>query len=286
MGKSRNVIFLAGLLILSGCAGGAGDPYHRAVEQYGMGRIDLSVREYREAMAANPDDVRPKFNVAVIYQDAGRLDEAEVLYRAILDRQSDHAPAWSNLASIQEKRGLMSEAEKSYLHAVESDPENPWIVSQYGFFLLRAGRLTEAGTKFEHALRVNRKCANAWYGLGMIAEKNGDNRTALQNYDRAVVYNPNDLEAYLRAADIRISQGERGAAVGLLRKAVGLAPERGDLSLRLGRLLREEGRLKDAEKALERARKNGAVAAECDRELSIVYGKLAEESAARAGVTQ
>ena len=68
----------------------------------------------------------------------------------------------------------------------------------------------------------------------------------------------------------------------LLQKAASLNPARGDINLQLGTLLREEGKLKDAEKALELAKRAGAPQADCDRELSIVYGKLGEEAAGKA----
>ena len=115
----------------------------------------------------------------------------------------------------------------------------------------------------------------------MIAEAKGDLPTALRSYDKALIYNPSDLEACRRSAEIMISQGERGRAVGLLQKAASLDPARGDINLLLGKLLLEEGKLKDAEKALELARKTGAPSAECDRELSIVYGKLCEQAGAK-----
>lgn len=283
MGKNRGIVLLAVLLLFSGCATSGGDPYKRGVEKYGKGRIDEAIREYKEAALAHPGDPRPTFNLAVIYQDRGRLDEAETLYRAIVGQYPHHAPAWSNLASVQERLGRIGEAESSYRRAIESDRDDVWTVSQFGFFLLRAGRQAEAVAAFEDAIRINVRCSNAWYGLGTVAEQKGDQRAALQNYDKALMYNPADLEAYLHSVDIRLARSERGAAIGLLRKASDLAQQRGDISLLLGRLLREEGKLKDAEKALEQAGKNGAPAAECERELSIVYGRLSEEAAARAG---
>jgi hypothetical protein len=51
-------------------------------------------------------------------------------------------------------------------------------------------------------------------------------------------------------------------------------------------LLREEGKLKDAEKALEQAKMAGAPTAQCDLELSMVYGKLCEEASANCNANQ
>jgi len=280
MGRNSAFI-LACLVFLSACASGVAGPYNRAVEDYWMGHLSESVESYKQAIILNPSDPQPKFNLGVIYQDQEKLEEAERLYRTIVEHDPGFAPAWSNLASIQEKRGQADEAEKSHRCAMEADRGGCAAASQFGYFLLRAQRRDEAAAVFENSIKKDSRCANAWFGLALIAEAKGDHRTALRSYDKALIYNPSDLEAYLRSAKIMISRGERGRAVGLLQKAASLEPARGDINLLLGRLLREEGKLKDAEKALELARKTGAPLAECDRELSIVYGKLCEEAAAK-----
>jgi Tfp pilus assembly protein PilF len=279
MGRT-SVFILAFLIFLSACASGRMDPYNRAVEDFSMGRVSESVEAYKQAIVLKPSDPRPKFNLAVIYQDEGKLVEAERLYREIAEQDTGFAPAWSNLAAIQEKRGQADEAEKSHRRALEADREGCAAACQFGYFLLRADRKDEAGAVFEQSINKDPRCANAWFGLGLLAEGKGDYRTALRNYDRTLIYNPSDLEACLRSANIMISRGDTVHAVDMLQKAASLDPARCDTNILLGKLLCEAGRLKDAEKALLQARNAGAPPAECDRELSIVYGKLCEEATA------
>ena len=89
------------------------------------GHLSQSVKTYEQAVILDPSNPKPKFNLAVIYQDQGRLEEAEKLYGAIVDKDPGVAPAWSNLASIQENRGHTDEAEKSHRRAMLADP-NGW----------------------------------------------------------------------------------------------------------------------------------------------------------------
>jgi Tfp pilus assembly protein PilF len=178
--------------------------------------------------------------------------------------------------------GKADEAEQFYRRAVETSGDGCAETSQYGFFLLRAQREKEAAAVFERSLKRDPRCANSWFGAGMIAEAGGDQRKALRSYDNALIYDPSDIEAYLRSANILIARGDASRAAGLLQKALSIDPARGDINLLLGRLLSGEGKLKEAEAALEQAKKTGAPPAECDRELSIVYGKLSEQAAAKA----
>ena len=94
--------------------------------------------------------------------------------------------------------------------------------AQFGYFLLRADRRDEAAAVFEQSIREDPRCANAWFGLGLIAEEKGDQRTALRSYDNALIYNPSDLQAYLRSANILISRGRLGPCRGVVAK--GLKP--------------------------------------------------------------
>ena len=274
---------LACLIFLSACASGGGTLTTGPLKITAWGTSCESVEAYKQAIILNPSDPRPKFNLAVIYQDQGKLDEAERLYKTIVEHNPDFAPAWSNLASIQEKRGQAEEAEKYHRRAMEADRDGCAAASQFGYFLLRAQRSDEAAAVFEQSIEKDPRCANAWFGLGLIAEARGDLRTALRSYDKVLIYNPSDLEAYRRSAEHHDFQGREGPS-GRSASKGGEAwiPARGDINLLLGKLLREEGQLKDAENALELARKSGAPPAECDRELSIVYWELCEEAAAKA----
>ncbi|MDR3570308.1 MAG: tetratricopeptide repeat protein [Syntrophobacteraceae bacterium] len=282
----NSALLVVCLLVLSACASGSEGPYNRGVEQYGIGHVGRCVKDYRQAIAQRPDDPRPKFNLAVIYQDEGKLREAENLYEELVARAPGFSPAWSNLASIMEKRGLVDRAERMHRRAMKADggcAEG----CQYGFFLLRQGRKVEAEKVFKKSVGRDPRCANGWFGLGLIAEGNGDIRAALRNYDRDSIYNPSDVEAYLRSSNILISMGDTARAAGLLEKAAGENRaggdvDHGDIELRLGILFLGNGELKKAEKALELAKKNGAPPGQCDRELHSVYRKLSARSAGEA----
>jgi Tfp pilus assembly protein PilF len=204
----NSVLILVFLLGLCACASGPETTYNQGVEQYAMGHVESCIKEYRQAIVLHPEDPRPKFNLAVIYQDQGRLEEAENLYREITRQDPGFSAAWSNLAAIAEKRGGISEAQKLHLRAMQADGGSCALASQFGFFLLRQGQSIQAGKVFEKSVQKEPRCANSWFGLGLLAEAKGDLPAALRDYDKDSIYNPDDVEAYLRSADILISRGD------------------------------------------------------------------------------
>lgn len=211
------------------------------------------------------------------------MDEAGKIYRELVERHPDYAAAWVNLASIREQAGDHEEAERLFRRGVEATRDDSAPLSQYGFFLLRRDRPAEAAEVFREALKRDASCANACFGLGEIAEKSGERAEALRWYERAARYNPTDFEARLRAARIAASLGDRPGAIAHMQAAVALKPDRGDAFLVLGQLLREDGQMKDAERAVEEAAKHGAPEAECNRELAVIYRNLADEAERKGG---
>ena len=270
---------LTGLMMLSGCAATPRPlaHYQRGIDYHGKGQWGEAIREYQRAIDLDPADPDPRFNLGVLYQDRGNLKEAKEQYQAILDRHRDYAPAWINLASLQEIEGDMQTAEAFYARARQADPVGSVPATQMGFFLLRRQRPDDAAAAFTEALRRDPQSANGHYGLASIAEARGDYQLALKHFVQAVQSNPRDLQACLKAGELSGRLGLRDDAIRYLRRAALLDPVRGETYLQLGLLLRDEQRWKAAEQAFREALAQGARPAECHRELSRIYERLAVE---------
>jgi tetratricopeptide (TPR) repeat protein len=277
-GSLRIVIPLMLCLIVSACASTTVSHYNLGVENYTRGKLPEAIAEYKEAARLNPQDPRPVFNLAVIYQDQGRDKEAAELYESILRQHPAYAQAMVNLASIQESGGNNGKAEELLKRSLEMDRDTCSPPSQYGFFLLRANREEDAEAAFKEALRRDATCANAYFGLGSIASRAGDNKLALSQFQEVIHYNPSDLSAHLKAAELLIDQGKRSEAIALLKKAAAIDSRRAETFMLLGRLLSREQAWKDAEQAVEKALSLGAPPRDCYLELSRIYQKLAEEA--------
>lgn len=86
----------------------------------------------------------------------------------------DNGDVWWNLGWIESSRGNQKEAITAYLKTTEFLPEEPAI----------------------------------WYNLGYCYEMTGEENKATEAYFRSIELGSEDLELYMRLADLLISQEE------------------------------------------------------------------------------
>jgi tetratricopeptide (TPR) repeat protein len=90
-----------------------------------------------------------------------------------------------------------------------------------------------------------------FYNLGLTYLGRGQIGAAEENFQKAITAPTPVFEAYLRLAEIAVSQGRTDSALGLLEEARFKYPERLDGILAYGRLLTDLGRSEEAEPYLE-----------------------------------
>jgi len=93
-----------------------------------------------------------------------------------------------------------------------------------GVFSLERGNLREAETFFVRALHLDSKLLQANLYLAKVALRSGDTAKAESHVDHVLVAEPGIAHAYYLKARILARKGERGRALGCLKKAVELSP--------------------------------------------------------------
>lgn len=122
--------------------------------------------------------------------------------------------------------------------AIKTFPDYFAALDRLGVELLKQQRFPEAAVHFEHAVKVNSKSSNSWYGL------------AFARYAKKQI--PEAIEAAGKAAD--------------------LAPESADISLLLGIAQRQGRNYVDAEKSMLKAKKlSNGLLADASWNLALLY---------------
>ena len=129
---------------------------------------------------------------------------------------------------------------------------SPVALRLQGLIEFQAGHLDAAAAKFAELLRTNKFLDDAFYYLGLIADRQGDPERALRLYAQ-VQSGENAIPALLRAAAILQTHGAPAAAEELLDRLIEDQPQRvPEIIIARARMSADAGDLRSAATLLER----------------------------------
>ena len=156
----------------------------------GHGRRAERYLERAERIAPNDHRVLLRRALLVLKSGAAGAQEHAI---ALLTRAAQAPAAHSaraNLALLSARRGRPKMALHWAEDCVRRAPLNHICQHALGVAALSAGELALAEDALRAALRLRPHYANAYYNLGVIAERRGHARAALDHYRKARSYNP------------------------------------------------------------------------------------------------
>ena len=157
------------------------------------GKPDEAFPHFEAADAINPRDPMSHNNLGVYLQTHGRTKEAMAQYQTTISLTSDpglSSQAYANLGAAQRELG-----------------EDGLAVQN-----------------FDEAIRLNPNQANAWFGKGLLAEKQGKSNDAINYLSRSVELQPTG-EGYLELGKSLEQSGRRQEALEAYRQALKLVPD-------------------------------------------------------------
>jgi tetratricopeptide (TPR) repeat protein len=150
-----------------------------------------------------------------------------------------------------------SDAIKWLQKAVEFDPQNKDAWYYLGRAYYSTARLPEARKSFLAVLSLDGHNARSENNLGLILETEGHLTEAAQAYRQSIAWQQQSAhpseQPYVNLGSLLMEQGEIREAEAALQKAVELAPANAYCHLKLGMLYHKSGQLQSAQRELERA---------------------------------
>lgn len=132
---------------------------------------------------------------------AGRRAEAEREYRAAIAADPDFAPAYLQLSRLLVRSGRLREVLAIAGEAVARFPRDPKLRTWYGDALLKRGRLAEAERELRRALALPGAEGYPHYTLGLVYLQLGRNREARAQLERATSIQPDAPEGWYQLAN-------------------------------------------------------------------------------------
>jgi tetratricopeptide (TPR) repeat protein len=135
--------------------------YMRSVTHYNLGnelfaaeRPEAAVREYREAIRLQQDNVQARNNLGVVLASRGDLAGAEEQYQGALRISPSYVDARLNLARTLHESGNPRAAIEQYEHARRLSPERADLHEELGEVYAEIGESDRASRSFERARRI------------------------------------------------------------------------------------------------------------------------------------
>lgn len=238
------------------------DNFQKAVEsgnndaRYNLALHHLKTTEYEKALALlDYEGVDAYFGRGLVYMEQGDDQKALDVLKLVLQDAPHHAGAYYNLGFIATRLGRYEDSLTYIRKGMEIEPNyenvkyhlslDP-VISEFGPYLVpRAQSLAaEALDKVftPHALDPGEFVAKAEELLGQNQPSE-----AIQQLDEALKIEPRLSRAVILKADVQFRQGAAAQAIKLLEDYLIEQPDDIDVSSALARILRESGRLEEAE---------------------------------------
>lgn len=143
------------------------------------GVADEAIKQYEQAIKANPKAITPYMQLGVTYEQQGKIDKAIEYYKKVLDINPKFAPAANNLAWLYSEHGgdinlALSLAET----AKEQYPDDPSISDTLGWIYYKRQAYLKAVALFKESLNKEPNHPVIRFHLGMAYYKKGDKKMA------------------------------------------------------------------------------------------------------------
>ena len=280
--------------IAAGNNAAAADSLRLMADSYGShGRAQQSLATYERALemlktlGEHEKTGAVLNNMAIHFENEGKLDRAERLYREAMGNfveagdKANQLITLSNIADTRYLRGNLSEAERLYEHGLEldssldlSDPS--YLLYRRADLYLAQGKLEQAREGAQRAIALirphkadYRNLTTAMMVLAEVKEANGDMTGARKQFDEALELrrklNESDLvhDTNVALAELAVQEGHPEKAESLLLAAItDFEKEKSDPSaatacVTLSRAMLAQGKIEEAEAAVQRAAKFG-----------------------------
>lgn len=140
---------MAGILILALPASAQDSSFSRAVALQKAGDFEGAAGEYREFLAAHPDNVEARSNLGVVLVNLGKYEDAINEYKAALTSAPSNAVVRLNLGLALYKASQLEEALEAFGLVLKASPEKLQARYLAADCQLRLGRPAEAITLLE-----------------------------------------------------------------------------------------------------------------------------------------
>jgi arylsulfatase A-like enzyme/tetratricopeptide (TPR) repeat protein len=196
---------------------------HLAFDLWRVGDLPAAIGALRDAFGASPPTAGARIQLGTYLGEAGRTGEAIALLTQAVETEPN-LDALNALGIAYARSGRAAEALSVFRRSLEIDPGNAMTFENIGAVHLDAGRLPDAKHAFEQAIASNAESSQGHAGLAMVAIRQGDRKTAIARWERAVALQPSNFDALYDLCVQLAQDGQLAASRKYMEQFVRTAP--------------------------------------------------------------
>jgi tetratricopeptide (TPR) repeat protein len=218
--KMSRLVWLGGVLLLTGCVPPRTAERPRAIDRYieGMakleqGRDDEAIDALEDAVMANATLRMAHRTLGDLYRERRKWLDALPHYEAAAELDPYTSSNHYFLGLTYQVLEQLEAAAASYNRAIELDPEYFAAHMNLGLTHFALGDLDQAMVHLERATKIDGNSARAWTNLGVVQDARGNAVFAEASYRRALEIDGKSAATMLNLAGNLINQGKANDAV-------------------------------------------------------------------------
>lgn len=154
----------------------------------------FALSAYSQAFESSPKDPSPALASARVALQMNKSEDAKKYLNFSLGIKNNFVPALFLLSQIEAQSGNFKEAILRAEQAASFSPNEPGIFFQLGLLYYQNNDTDLARQAFERAVSLESNYANARYFLGIVYDKMGMKKEALEQFENIAAANPDNEE--------------------------------------------------------------------------------------------
>ena len=189
-----------------------------------LDHLSEAEKNFKKAVALDPEFVAPRMNLARLYLSMRRLEASVKEYEALAKLQPDNMFIHAELARAYMYANSFDKAMIEAEKAVSLSPNNPISHNILGEVYANSGKLDQAIDKFQEAIKAEPTYAAGYNNIGRAYIVKGMPDKAIDEYKKALIYRPNYGEARSGLGDAYAIKGMYKEAVAEYDNAIKILP--------------------------------------------------------------
>ena len=127
----------------------------RAISYYDKGMLDKAIKEFKEVLELDPDDVKTHYHLGNAYADKGMFDEAISTYKKAIEKNPAFINAYLSLSTLYLDMDLIDEAISLCKQSINANPNDSFLCFHLGEAYARNQQYEEAIAAYNNAISIN-----------------------------------------------------------------------------------------------------------------------------------